>query len=460
MSKQKSNSPRRGTREGGSYTQVLTDSPRGSARSTSPRRVLPRRVSPSLPWKRFVSLVLLFIIAMSAANTLLMLSMDVLSRSLIFYVVAFVATPLTMFVVSYFSITRRSVFKSILVSLFSICVLLFYRWILFPFYPTEVLLAESDRISLCQPGVHSIEAVYTWVNVTDVKWQNVCASFGCDVSFHQGSVGDADPFEALKYSMRSMVAHFPYVSKYLIVTERDQVPAWLDLSDPMVSVVFHDEFMPPEAAPVFNSNPTEYLLYRLKEKGFIKGNCFVYMNDDFIINKPLKFSDLVSETGQIVFHTVTHISLPNKAYIDVPFGMWDIQERGSAATITDPHVPYIVNVDAFEAYMAKCGDVCKSYLGSRCRRAGPLPMETYQQFMATDHSYLLEFVSPLLALTMRLPMGSPALSPWINKALLMLLNPKFAFIESHDGVEDNPAYVDMINSYLKDSFPTKSKWEV
>ena len=228
----------------------------------------------------------------------------------------------------------------------------------------------------------------------------------------------------------------------------------------MVQVVFHDEFMPQESAPVFNSNPTEYLLYKLKAAGFVKSNCFVYMNDDFVINKPVQLTDLVSVDGKTVFNTVTHVSLPNGGYIDLPFGMWDIEEPGSRAFVTDPHVPYIVNVAAFEAYMEYCGNACTPFLQSRCKRIGPLPMDSYQQFLAIRHPYLLEFVSPLSAITMRVPLGLPGLSAPINKLLLNVANPKFVFIESHGGVEDDPAFLEFIKIYLTSSFPSKSAWEI
>ena len=65
-----------------------------------------------------------------------------------------------------------------------------------------------------------------------------------------------------------------------------------------------------------------------------------------------------------------------------------------------------------------------------------------------------------MAFTMRLPLGTAALTPVNNMRLINILRPKFVFIDSHGGVEDNPEFVHVIKTYLSQSFPEKSPWEL
>lgn len=410
--------------------------------------------------RRWVLYVVLFVFVLSSFNTVLAVS-GIYSTSFIFYIVSLLIAPVTMFVVGYFSITYRSVWKSILLAFLAFLALMGYRCILSPYYPTAGAQPSTENeLMRCGANVDSIEVVYTWVNVTDTKWQNVSRSYGCEVESSLSGSGDADPFNALKFSMRSVAANFPYVSKFVIVTERDQAPTWLNRDDPMVQVVFHDEFMPPESAPVFNSNPTEYLLYRLKEKRFIKNDCFLYLNDDFLINKPLKMRDFITNDGRIVFYSVTHLALSNGASIDVPLGMWDIEEPESRAWIVDPHVPYLMHVAAGDRLIRDCGNECTEYLTSRCSRVGPMPIESYHKFLAHKHAYLLDFISPFSSYNMRVPLGLSGATVAATKLLLAFFQPKFVYIESHDSVEDIPEMRAFVIEYLSSSFPDKARWEI
>ena len=403
--------------------------------------------------------ILLAILALY--NSLLFVRSDAYSMSLMYYVVTYFTAPLAAIITSWIFMARRGILKSFLLALLTACALLAYRWVLFPFNPTlTAARPEVGGLSLCEANMESIEIVYTWVNVSDTKWQALSNSFGCDTSWFTSSGGDADPFNSLKYSMRSVFSNLAFASKILIVTERDQAPTWLDRTHPKVQVVFHDEFMPPESAPVFNSNPTELLLYNLKAKGFIKNDCFLYMNDDFFINKAVTIDDFLTEDGHIVFNSVSHLSLPGGGFVDVPFGTWDIEEPASAARITDPHVPYLIHGPALKKLLTDCGEECRPNLESRCSRAGPMPMDYLQDFLARKHAYLLDFVAPARSMTMRLPLGQTSLSPGFTRVLLRLLRPRFVYIESHDAVEDNHGYVDLIHQYLETNFPEKAPWEI
>jgi hypothetical protein len=378
------------------------------------------------------------------------------SVPLIFYGTTFLTAPfLVWLLVDEFNPPASLLGRSGL-CLSAILGLLIYRWVFSPYTPPVTSLDSMSRLPSCGSNIQSMVAVYTWVNVTDPDWQDLSDQYGCDTNRYRSALGDADPFEVMRYSMRSVRLNFPYISKFLIITERNQVPTWLDETATDVQVVFHDEYMPEGTTPVFNSHPIEYTLYMLRERGFVDSDCFLYLNDDFLIHKPISLSDVMSSDGRIVFNTVSHVDLGVNAFVDVPFGVWDPLK----SHIVDPHVPYVIHAPAFSEFMKTCGSACSDPLYDRCHRQGPMPMELYQTYLSQYHAYLLEFVPPAFAFNMRLPIGAGGMPVWLNRLLIALLRPMFVYIDSHGGVEDDPQYVAMILEYFQTNLVEPATWEV
>ena len=67
-----------------------------------------------------------------------------------------------------------------------------------------------------------------------------------------------------------------------IVTD-NQVPAWLDTSNPKVRIVDHKDILPEACLPCFNSVLLEHFIYRIPGLS----EHFLYANDDTFINKPV-----------------------------------------------------------------------------------------------------------------------------------------------------------------------------
>lgn len=139
-----------------------------------------------------------------------------------------------------------------------------------------------------------VDLVYLWVDGNDPAWQTKYAAFANSGSkgFEINCKGRYADNDELKYSLRSVEMYAPWIRKIFIVTD-NQVPEWLDTSNPKVQIVDHTEIMPEESLPCFNSCLIEHYLYRIP--GLAEH--FLYSNDDMFINKNVTISDFFTSEG-------------------------------------------------------------------------------------------------------------------------------------------------------------------
>ncbi|XP_041833784.1 N-acetylglucosamine-1-phosphotransferase subunits alpha/beta isoform X2 [Melanotaenia boesemani] len=106
--------------------------------------------------------------------------------------------------------------------------------------------------------------------------------------------------EELRYSLRSVEKHAPWVRHIFIVTN-GQIPSWLNLDNPRVTVVTHlGIFLNHSHLPTFSSPAIETHIHRipgLSQK-------FIYLNDDVMFGKDVWPDDFYSHSkGQKVYLT-------------------------------------------------------------------------------------------------------------------------------------------------------------
>ena len=128
-----------------------------------------------------------------------------------------------------------------------------------------------------------VDLVYLWVDGNDPKWmerRDVCIGKTSEgLENCKGRYADNDE---LKYSLRSVGKYAPWIRKIFIVTD-NQIPKWLNISNPKIQIVDHSEILPPECMPCFNSNIIEHHLHLIPGLS----EHFLYANDDVFINKPV-----------------------------------------------------------------------------------------------------------------------------------------------------------------------------
>jgi UDP-N-acetylglucosamine-lysosomal-enzyme len=202
---------------------------------------------------------------------------------------------------------------------------------------------------MCMPPV---DVVYTWVNGSDMNWRRQMEQFkaahlsldvnqergmmnetkGCnnltsvlncssatlavegEVVKEEDSVGSSNRYrdnQELKYSFRSLFKYAPWVRNIYLVTS-GQVPNWLNVWHPRVSVIPHsDIFSNASFLPTFSSPAIETQLHNIP--GLSKK--FIYCNDDVMFGAPVWPEDFFSISGS------------QKVYLS-----WDVPKCNSGCT--------------------------------------------------------------------------------------------------------------------------------
>ncbi|MFB6619509.1 stealth conserved region 3 domain-containing protein [Streptomyces sp. NPDC085524] len=148
-------------------------------------------------------------------------------------------------------------------------------------YPTIEPFAQPLHADVNFP----IDAVYTWVDGSDVAWlerkNQVLSGLGLETVDAAASAARFRSRDELRYSLRSIDMYAPWIRNIYIVTDR-QVPAWLDTNHHRVRVVDHTEIFGNRGAlPTFNSHAIESQLHNIE--GLAEH--FLYFNDDFFMGR-------------------------------------------------------------------------------------------------------------------------------------------------------------------------------
>lgn len=125
-----------------------------------------------------------------------------------------------------------------------------------------------------------IDFVILWVDGNDPAWRQEKSKY--DGSAQSGKLDDSAiryrDWENLKYWFRAVEQFAPWVRKIHFVTW-GHVPSFLNVYAPKLHIVKHEDFIPKECLPVFNSCAIEINLHRIP--GLAEQ--FVYFNDDMFL---------------------------------------------------------------------------------------------------------------------------------------------------------------------------------
>lgn len=148
---------------------------------------------------------------------------------------------------------------------------------------TKAISNSYGRIVKKSEENYDVDAVIPYVDPSDKKWQN-------DYIKATGNYNTSGvrfrSWNTLKYLFRSISENMPFVNRIVLIVAREsQVPSWVNQEN--VKVVYHEDFIPKQHLPTFNSCTIESFLCRIEDLS----EHFIYFNDDMFVINPTIASD-------------------------------------------------------------------------------------------------------------------------------------------------------------------------
>ncbi|GAA4738684.1 stealth conserved region 3 domain-containing protein [Modestobacter marinus] len=178
-----------------------------------------------------------------------------------------------------------------------------------------VPVAELSRLSgftSVDTVTFDIDAVYTWVDGSDPAWLTTRRSRRAEAGGRLHLEADSEARyrsrDELRYSLRSLEYHAPWVRHVFLVTA-GQVPSWVAEDHPGLTIVDHrDLFQRPADLPTFNSHAIESQLHHIDGLA----DHFLYVNDDVFFGRPVS-PDMFFTPGGLprVFKSPTLVGFPS-----------------------------------------------------------------------------------------------------------------------------------------------------
>lgn len=127
----------------------------------------------------------------------------------------------------------------------------------------------------------SIDFVVTWLDASDPDWQKSYAEYS---QCNKGDKSDARfrNLNLFKYWFRAVELYAPWVRKVFLITN-GKFPDWINKDHPKLVLIKHEDYMPKDCLPTFNSCAIELYMHRIKGLS----EHFVYFNDDMFLNAPV-----------------------------------------------------------------------------------------------------------------------------------------------------------------------------
>ncbi|MET7901238.1 stealth family protein [Streptomyces sp. NPDC005355] len=235
-----------------------------------------------------------------------------------------------------------------------------------------------------------IDVVYTWVDGSDPQWQRRRAAAAGE-GYHAQAANTARYAnrDELRYSLRSLYLYAPWVRHIYVVTDR-QVPDWLAVSHPGITVVDHrDIFDDTSVLPTFNSHAIETRLHHID--GLAEH--FLYFNDDVFLGSPVTPQDFFLANGVSKF-------FPSRALIPLaPVGTGDVPvsaagknnrtllEGRFGATVTQKmkHTPHALRTSVLAEIEREFPEAVRATMASRIRSTSdisvPSSLHHYYAFL-------------------------------------------------------------------------------
>lgn len=322
--------------------------------------------------------------------------------------------------------------------------------------PSFEPLIKAHVFTFDQP----VDVVYMWVDGSDPRWRAALDETLAEITGEvlPDSIDDSrfrDNGE-FKYSLRSIVPHLNWIRKIHIVTD-DQIPVWLDVSHPKISMVSHRELFGEEGRlPTFNSHAIGSRLHHIP--GLAEH--YLYFNDDIFLGREVGPNHFFMTKGISRFFT-SKATLPYpdsdaNAHEAARRNVVDLLERDFGRTATNAffHTPVPQLKSMMYELEERYPDIFSANWGSQLRADSDFEV----------NGWLHHYYGFLTGRSLR---GSIAYDyfdlsdPTVRDRLEKLhRNDRTAAFCINDSPEASKENVDFVVRWLAKQYPVKAEWEI
>ena len=304
--------------------------------------------------------------------------------------------------------------------------------------------------------MEKIDLVVPYVDSLDPTWQKLFNKYNPLKDEEIEGINARNRFRGqgnfFKFFFRCIERNLPWINNiFLLVQSDSQVPSWINRNT--VTIILHDQFIPKEYLPTFNSTTIEMFLWNipgLSEK-------FIYTNDDFFaVNRlnPTDYfnGDRVRQMSSLKFslHSIYGHHLFNNyclAYRKTPEEREQILKNGKVPGFGHTFFPYLKSLlkKAYDEYYPEISASISMF-----RTENNINHMFFSHYLIKNH-----YQDPLDRIILNGCINSKTRGEMIE----LILN-RYMIVAIQDTDAEPDVYQGFtLNSWFNRKFPSKSKYE-
>ena len=316
--------------------------------------------------------------------------------------------------------------------------------------------------------IYPVDAVYTWVNDQDPEWQAMYQNWsvegtpavetGGEKSDDSHAISRFHNNDELRYSLRALNKHLPWLRR-IFVFSNCAPPPWVRRDDPGLTWVRHEEIIPAQFLPTFNSHVIESYLHRIPDLA----DQFLYMNDDFFIMRGMSKKDFFTENGHQSYSRLesygmvsgaVHIGDPD--YLNAARNSAALVRTtlGFAPTQLHQHVPYALLRPVLAEIEDRFLDKISEFRENRFRRWNDVNIPSFLY-----HHYAMGIGRAVVSAKDSIMVKSNDLF-W-QERLKLAADKKYFFVCINEGGAEKPStgWHATVQKFLQTQFSIPATWE-
>lgn len=230
-----------------------------------------------------------------------------------------------------------------------------------------------------------IDLVFTWVNADDPDWQRMFSQYAPEpvtVAPTNDATARSRYYsrDELKYALRSWAENGTFIRKIFIVSNC-RPPEWLNLESEQIAWIPHEQILPADALPTFNSHAIEACLHKIPGLA----NHFIYSNDDVFLARKAFPSDFFLPSGLVKVRLEPYGQVNGEPHPDHPAYLNGARngkallerEFGRSATQLTSHTFHALRVDILREMEAKFDEAFYRTIRNRFRSPNDISVTSY-----------------------------------------------------------------------------------